>query len=213
MIKTIKLICTHCGISFIRDLKDYNYQIKCGQVNIFCSRKCSRDFKYSKVTIICANCGKEVIKPFKELKKTKSGRSFCNHSCSATYNNTHKTYGIRRSKLEKFLEDKLRETFLSLEILCNDKTVIGSELDFYFPTLKLGIEINGILHYEPIYGVDTLDKIHNNDNRKILACAEKGIELIVIPTIEKHMSKELKDMYWKKIKEIISSKLSNSICD
>ena len=41
-------------------------------------------------------------------------------------------------------------------------------------------ELNGIFHYEPIYGKDKLDKIKNNDNRKFQACLEKNIELAII---------------------------------
>ena len=44
-----------------------------------------------------------------------------------------------------------------------DKSVINSELDFYFPNLKLAIEINGPLHYKPIYGKDKLIQIQNNN--------------------------------------------------
>ena len=42
----------------------------------------------------------------------------------------------------------------------NNSTTISSELDFYFPQLKLAIEINGIVHYEPIYGSNKFDKIN-----------------------------------------------------
>ena len=87
----------------------------------------------------------------KEARGSKSGHLFCNHSCAATYNITHKTVGTRRSKLEVWLESQLRELYPNLTLLPNDKTAINSELDFYFPELKLAFELNGIFHYEPIY--------------------------------------------------------------
>jgi len=43
-------------------------------------------------------------------------------------------------------------------------------------------ELNGIFHYEPIYGQDKLDKIKNNDHRKFQACLEHNIELCIIDT-------------------------------
>ena len=47
--------------------------------------------------------------------------------------------------------------YSDLTFSCNQKEIIGSELDFYFPTLKLAIQINGPLHYYPIYGKKKLD--------------------------------------------------------
>jgi hypothetical protein len=69
-----------------------------------------------------------------------------------------------------------------LELICNQKTAIESELDFYFPQLRFAIELNGITHYEPIYGADKFEKIQNNDKRKVIACYEKGIELTIVDT-------------------------------
>lgn len=54
------------------------------------------------------------------------------------------------------------------------------ELDFYFPELRFAIELNGIVHYEPIYGQDKFERIQNNDKQKMLRCLELGIELMVI---------------------------------
>jgi hypothetical protein len=47
---------------------------------------------------------------------------------------------------------------------------------------SLAFELNGIFHYEPIFGDEKLDKITNNDNRKFQACLEKKIELCIIDT-------------------------------
>lgn len=52
----------------------------------------------------------------------------------------------------------------------------------YFPSLKLAFELNGIFHYEPIYGSDKLSSIQNNDHRKFAACHEAGISLCIIDT-------------------------------
>lgn len=108
--------------------------------------------------------------------------AFCNHSCSATYNNTHKSKGTRISKLETFLREQLTKEYSYLDIRYNEKTAINSELDIYIPSLKLAFELNGIFHYEPIYGADKLKKIQNNDTRKMQACIEHSIELCIIDT-------------------------------
>jgi hypothetical protein len=117
-------------------------------------------------------------------------RSFCSSSCAATYNNTHKTQGYRRSKLEVWLEDQLKLMYPDLEIHFNHKDIINSELDIYIPSLKIAFELNGIFHYEIIYSSDQLTKIQNNDNRKYQACIDKGISLCVIDTSKQKQFKE-----------------------
>ena len=80
-------------------------------------------------------------------------------SCAATYNNKNKTHGTRRSKLECFIEKKLSELYPDLTIHYNQKDTINSELDIYIPSFKLAFELNGIFHYEPIYGEEKLNQI------------------------------------------------------
>jgi len=121
----------------------------------------------------------EFYKQQKEIKKSKN--HFCSRSCSATYNNKNKTYGIRVSKLELFLQEELTKKY-QYKFHFNRKDAINSELDIYIPELKLAFELNGIFHYEPIYGPEKLNQIQNNDNRKFQACLEHGIELCVIDT-------------------------------
>jgi hypothetical protein len=146
----------------------------------YCSSKCQRIFesKTSRHSVICSNCNKTFEKTNAEIKKTK--KHFCSRSCNATYQNTHKTFGNRRSKLEIYLEEQLTILYPNLTIDYNQKGAINSELDIYIPSLKLAIELNGIFHYEPIYGQNKLNQIQNNDQRKFYACIEKNISLCII---------------------------------
>ena len=174
----------------------------------FCSQTCNGQYKKTLVTEPCGQCSKKVSRQMNQKSKSKSGHIFCSQSCAAIYNNAHKTHGTRRSKLEVYLEEQIREHYPNLELLCNDKTTIKSELDFYFPKLKFAIELNGIFHYEPIFGDEKLSKIQNNDERKFLLCHQNMIALAIIDSSScKNITQKNKDKYWGIIKPLIDKHL------
>jgi hypothetical protein len=168
----IEVKCVGCNKNVMR----YPCELKSNN-QYWCSHKC-RYPDNEKRLVSCLKCNKEFKKSNAECIKFPN--NFCSHSCSASYNNTHKKYGTRRSKLEIYLEEQIKTHYPDLELVCNQKSAIESELDFYFPELRFAIELNGITHYEPIYGEDKFEKIQNNDKRKIIACYEKDIELAII---------------------------------
>lgn len=182
--KTLK--CTNCNKEFKRELRSYKSCWK----NIFCSVQCNASWKsvHGSKKLKCKNCNKEFFKFNNQIKKTKN--HFCSRSCNAIYQNSHKKIGSRRSKLEKWLEKKLPELYPNLEFHFNRKDTINSELDIYIPSLKLAFELNGIFHYEPIYGEDKLASIQNNDNLKFAACQEKNISLCSIDVSSQKYFKE-----------------------
>jgi hypothetical protein len=157
-----------------------------------------------KLSCVCEQCGKKFHKAPSAIKFTK--HNFCCKSCAAYWRNSHKTTGFRRSKLEVFLENKITKCFPSLIVVCNSRNLLGIELDFYFPSIRLAIEINGIVHYEPIYGSKTFERIQNADQQKIIRTSELGIELIVVPTFG-HFTTKHAEQIWNSIQPIISSRI------
>lgn len=174
--------CDTCGKEFLRvTVQTRTYR------NNFCSKACVRTFSQLNhtapvTTLPCGQCGSPVTRKAKVQRASKSGHLFCNSSCSALYANAHKSVGVRRSKLEVWVEEQLLSRYPNLDLHCNRKDAINAELDFYFPSLKFALEFNGVFHYEPIYGLEKLSRIQANDARKFLTCAEKGIELCVLDT-------------------------------
>jgi len=82
--------CSHCGQEINKRKRPERYK------NIFCSNECKSDFYRNKSgkNCSCKNCGKEVYRLNKEIKKTKN--VFCSHSCSASFNNKgSRKYGNR----------------------------------------------------------------------------------------------------------------------
>ena len=173
---------------------------------------------YQQCPELCAQCSKPI--PYKKLKTKKADKkraiqkgnlnykTFCNSSCAATYNNTHKTHGTRKSKLECYLETKLKELYPTLEFHFNKKDAINSELDIYIPLLKLAFELNGIYHYEPIHGAKKLSEIQNNDHRKFQACLERNIELCIIDSSKLAYFKESNvKPYLEIVQKIVDQKI------
>jgi len=172
--------------------------------------------EYMKNPIFCKNCS--IVLNYKQyiFRKNRIGKNgsprdvFCGQSCAGFYTAKNKTHGYRRSKLEIEIEKIITEKYPHLEVDYNKKNTILSELDIYIPRLKLAFELNGIFHYEPIYGKDCLEKIQSNDNRKILACAEKEIELCVIDSsgLKSMTKKEEVTKYLNIVTSIIDQKMA-----
>lgn len=190
------LVCEHCGKIFYVYKKLIKSYIKLNKINRgrFCSILCMNLHKNKVVICKCENCGKEFVRNYKEYIRSKN--HFCSQSCSATYNNKHKTSGTRRSKLESYLEKELLKLYPNIEFIFNGKDIINSELDIFIPKYNLAFELNGIFHYKPIYGEDKFERIQNNDKEKLLLCEEKDIKLYVIDTSnQKHFKKETSQQF------------------
>lgn len=175
---------------------------------MYCSSECSAKNRANKKIIFCKQCNKKIERIPANIKRTKN--NFCSHSCSTIYSNSHKTFGYKRSKLEKYIEEQLIILYPSLIFDFNKTNTINSELDIYIPSLKLAFEINGIFHYEPVFGPEQLSKIQNNDQRKFQACIERGISFCTIDSSSlKHFKKDKADYFLQIIIDIINNKSKN----
>jgi len=172
----------------------------------FCSLECQIKSQKTKEIVVCKNCNNNFEKYLSEIKRNPN--HFCSKSCAATYNNTNKKTFSSRSKLEKWLEIQLKQLYPNLNIIYNDKKAINSELDIYIPSLNLAFELNGIFHYEPIYGLDKLTNTQKNDQRKFKLCLENNISLCVIDTTKQIYFKEKSSLeFLKIIQKIIDENL------
>lgn len=197
--------CKKCGEQILKSNGRYNESVK-NNWNFFCSIACRYGYQERATEIPCAQCQKRVRKTPAQVRQTKEN-SFCSKSCAALYNNSHKVYGSRRSKLEAFIEQRLHDELPELNLECNTSHATGTELDFYFPSLGMAIEFNGIFHYQPIYGREKLARIQKRDKEKVERCLQAGIELFVIDVSrEIHTTQQVKEKYWASVKELVASK-------
>jgi hypothetical protein len=205
----LPLECYACGKSFNKRKSDIvrSSHLNAKNKAMFCSIKCQIKYQHPKIKLSCMQCQAEIYKTLSQSRASQN--HFCSQSCAATYNNTHKSKGTRRSKLEKWIEQELPCLFPQIRFEFNTKSAIGSELDIYLPDLKLAFELNGIFHYEPIYGPEKLSQIKNNDMRKYQACIEHKIELCIIDaSAQKYFKTKTARKYLDIIQNIIALKLS-----
>jgi hypothetical protein len=139
-----------------------------------------------KQNIVCPQCDQVFLS--KEHKQTKHGKRFCSKSCRMKYFNIHHhVYSkVNTSYPENYLFSLLTAEFPNLNIQKNNRTFLqcGLELDIFIPQLNLAIEINGPVHYKPIFGEERLATVKQKDQIKILELRSKQVQLIVLDVSE-----------------------------
>lgn len=205
----LECLCKRCAKVFLLDKKQIVRILKLNSRHTgdFCSPACYSEAKSetNRIKTVCKNCNNPITKTKAEWS---ANGNYCNRSCAATYNNKNKKFGCRTSKFELYCQGKLKTDFPLIEFIFNGKSTIGSEIDIYVPALRLAFELNGIVHYEPIYGVDKFEKIKDNDKQKFITCYEKGIEFVIIDTSRLTYNVEKRFLpYYERIHNIIKANL------
>jgi hypothetical protein len=221
-IKKVECICSQCG-------KHFHKVPSTILPKNFCSQSCSAIYNNTrrakkikplkpmvvKMPIPIVEC--ELCKqsfPRKILNtKNKSGKLFCSKSCRMRWYNINNPINIGgkiRSKFEFFMEEKIKKEFSHLDVLFNNRSTLGYELDVYIPQLGLAFEFNGPHHYDPIRGEEKLKKVQYKDAQKQLLCKEFNIKLITYDIRKVNGNdKTILNEWWENIKnDILCCKLS-----
>lgn len=198
--------CPYCQNLFNRKIRDIRASLRMQRYNsVGCSKKCTQQANIKSITINCKSCNKHMT-VFPYIIRNRQ-YAFCSQSCSATYNNKHKIKGFRVSKLEKYIVQKIKDTYGDICVQ-NTRSILksGLELDIYIPSLHIAFEINGIHHYKPIYGYANFNKTVLNDSIKVKECIEQNIKLVIIDTQQQtKFTEDSSKEYWHIVKEKIES--------
>jgi very-short-patch-repair endonuclease len=90
----------------------------------------------------------------------------------------------RGSKLEKYIENYLRDKNIEVQFHKNMLTNERLEVDMYIPEYKTCIEINGPSHYEPIRGEAVLLKQQRADLEKMGLITQAGFLYIRVKNVK-----------------------------
>lgn len=156
--------------------------------------KIKRTDKLSKETKLkIANTAKENWTEDRKEEASKIQKEIFSKRSAESVDNMHKSARIALlkttktgSKLEKALMHHL--SFLG-QINWHENIIIGDEIletDLMIPGKKIAIEIDGITHYEPIYGEERLDRIQRNDRLKNEIYFRGGYRVIRIKNVGKN---------------------------
>lgn len=207
--KKILVKCDKCG----NDFKKYEKQMLYTDKN-FCSSACNGEFyaetKIKKIELVCPVCKCIFLRRpcYINYKKRFHANLFCSRKCTG-YKLEKNITKIkieypklkRRSQIEYFIEEKIKNNFSDLSVYYNG-SYYGYELDLYFPFYNISIELNGPFHYIPIYSEESLIYTINRDKIRAHLCFEHNVTLHTIKLGRTRSIKE-KEYYWEIVKNII----------
>lgn len=208
--RKVRLICPTCKKEFMLKRGIYKSLLRrFPNHNFYCSKIChnkSMDRGRGLIkTFTCTHCGKSFLKPARHRRNNKF--TFCNMYCRASYfARQRKILGKQRSVLEQKIEEHIKHFFPFLAYVSNDReTLKGLELDFYFPDLKIAIEVNGPSHFKPIWSEESFRKTKRNDMIKRSYCKIAKIDIIYVTDILDRKNDNSFSIFFKNILPILSN--------
>ncbi len=160
----------------------------------------------------CPHCQSPVRRFKKDVRKSKTGLFYCSKSCRMKHYNANilTRSSNQRSRAEDLLMELIKTDFPALEAIANDRTRLPSklEIDILIPAANLAIELNGPVHYLPIYGEERFRKVQGKDALKSREIHEQGLSLMVLDVSRLNSAKQLRETLSKYYQEHVKPRLS-----
>lgn len=194
--------CSVCSSVFYKQKNEIQKIIK-GSYHgsgLYCSLKCKGKKDSKQIKLSCTFCKKEISKAPNSITEN----NFCSLSCHAKFQHANKKTGFRRSKAEIYLTSLIQNDFPAMDVETSNRNLLnGLEIDILIPSIKLAIELNGPVHYYPIFGQTKFAKIVENDSKKIssLIKMQYGVIIVDISTCN----------YWKTTQPFLDKYYSSHI--
>jgi hypothetical protein len=207
---SIPFSCSRCNAKFSYRKTAVNQALQGKSRTLeYCSKNCYNESRKNGQEIPCTNCGSLFYKPLGNI----TTNNFCGKSCAAKYNNKNRKTGVRRSKAEIYLMELITSDFPTLCVQNSVRNLLpsGLEIDILIPDLNLAIELNGPVHYFPIYGKEKLDSIQNKDIKKQKELMDKGFQLIIVDVSQQKYWKTTKPFLHKHYIDYIMPIISNAL--
>jgi|19_taG_2_1085344.scaffolds.fasta_scaffold00068_12 very-short-patch-repair endonuclease len=108
------------------------------------------------------------------------------------------------SKAENFLFEKLTQEGYRVDkhkehILQNERL----HIDLYVPSCRAAIEVDGPLHFEPVFGEDKLEKRQAADQQKNGLILSSGMVLIRVKLVKRESQRYMREL-WSSVEEVLA---------
>lgn len=108
------------------------------------------------------------------------------------------------SKMEKFLYQDLQNA--GIRVQYHEEHLVANEnmqIDMVLPEYMLAIELDGISHFEPIWGQETFEKTQRSDTEKNGHLISNGFFVLRIKNNRKNLSQKIRRTIFEKVQEIL----------
>ena len=181
---------------------------KCGKHHTktrkFCSHTCRLKSEKRVGEKDCLQCGK----PFKvQLSTARWQRAkYCCLACKilAEIKNPPSYKSGKRGEESGRRSGQSKDEWLSAILLQKNKIeaepqnrseLNGLEIDLWIEHLNIGIELNGPVHYRPIFGLERLSQAQLSDRRKRQRALERGILILTLDVSQRDPQPFL-NLFW-----------------